>query len=117
MFDKQDYLIMEEDGCLERDVFNWVWDEDGEWGWLVPKTRSHMVADISIYSNKAGLHSNNTLDHQMFKFDGKLLISKAHSGDAVTSTAEGKLEVKPIEEGLDAQMWTLEKGRINQEMY
>ena len=116
MFDTQDYLVMEEEGCLEKDVFNWVWDEDGEWGWLVPKTRSHMVADISIYSNKAGLHSNNTVDHQMFKFDGKLLVSKAHSGYAVTPTADGKLEVKPIEKESDAQIWTLEKGRINYEM-
>ena len=116
MFDTQDYLIMEEEGCLEKDIFNWVWDEDGEWGWLVPKTRSHMVADISIYSNKAGLHSNNTLDHQMFKFDGKLLISKAHPNYTVTPTADGKLEVKPIEEGSDTQMWTLEKGMINHEM-
>jgi len=69
-----------------------------------------MVADISMYSNKAGLHSNNTLDHQMFKFDGKLLISKAHPNYTVTPTADGKLEVKPIEEGSDTQMWTLEKA-------
>ena len=112
MLPAKKYLTMGEEGCLQKDVFNWLWAKDGEWGWIVPKTMPNKAVDISRRSNKALLWKKHWGDNQKFKFDGQLLISKAHNGFAVATTADGILKVVQVEEGSDSQLWTLEKGRV-----
>ena len=100
---------MEEEGCLQRDVFTWVWDATGEWGWIVPKTMPNKVIDLS--NKKALLWSKHFGNNQKFKFDGKLLISKAYPDHAMASTADGVLYAAvPIVDRPESQFWTLEKG-------
>ena len=101
---------MGDEGCLQNDVFTWVWAEDGEWGWIVPKTKPWRVVDL--WGKKAALWSKHSGDNQKFKFDGKMLVSKALSGYAMATTADGILEAVPIEDGSASQVWTVEKGRI-----
>ena len=101
---------MGDEGCLQKDVFTWVWAEDGEWGWIVPKTMPLMAVDL--WGKKAALWSKHSGNNQKFKFDGKMLVSKAHSYSAMATTADGILEAVPIEDGSASQVWTVEKGRI-----
>ena len=110
MLPTKNYLTMGDEGCLQKDVFTWVWAEDGEWGWIVPKTMPSRVVDL--LGKKAALRSKNSRDHQKFKFYGKMLLSKAYSGYAMATTADGILEAVPIEDGSASQVWTVEKGRI-----
>ena len=101
---------MEKEGCLQKDVFTWVWDATREWGWIVPKTMPNKVIDL-VHNKKALLWSKHFGNNQKFKFDGKLLISKAYPDHAMASTADGILAAVPIEDGSESQFWTLEKGR------
>ena len=114
MLPTKNYLTMGDEGCLQKDVFTWVWAEDGEWGWIVPKTMPLNVVGC-CFRNKAVLWSKHSGDNQKFKFDGKMLVSKARSGWAMATTADGILEALPIEDAsdlLEGQVWTVEKGRI-----
>ena len=110
MLPTKNYLTMGDEGCLQKDVFTWVWAEDGEWGWIVPKTMPLRAVDL--WGKKAALWSKHSGDHQKFKFDGKMLLSKAFSGYAMATTADGILEAVPIEDGSASQVWTVEKGMI-----
>ena len=103
-------LTMGDEGCLQKDVFTWVWAEDGEWGWIVPKTMSWKVVDL--WGKRAALWSKHSGNNQKFKFDGKMLVSKAFSGYAMSTTADGLLQALPIEDGLASQVWTVEKGMM-----
>ena len=112
MLPTKNYLTMGDEGCLQKDVFTWVWAEDGEWGWIVPKTMALTVFGCCL-GNKAALWSKEYGDNQKFKFDGKMLVSL--SGYAMSNTGDGILEPVPIEDAsdlLEGQVWTVEKGMI-----
>ena len=88
---------MADSDCDETEEWLWEWDDAGEWGTIIPKTRPHQAIDINGGTKKASLYTKHSGDNQKFRKYGKWLISKASHGQALTIDGEGNLGVEPIE--------------------
>lgn len=90
-------IHLAESDCDETEEWSWEWDDAGEWGSIVPKTRPHQAIDVNRSNKKASLYNKHNGSNQKFKPYGKWIISKAFASHALTIDADGNLVVAPIE--------------------
>ena len=76
----------------------WEWDDTGDWGRIVPKTRPHQAISINGQSGKAELYGKQHWgSNQKFRMHGKWLICQRWPRHALAIDAEGNLGLEPIQ--------------------
>merc|ERR1711962_516168 len=93
---KDGKVIKDNSDCDLDQLWLWEWDDDGEFGHIVPKADLKLALELNQDSQEVDLKTKGNKDFQKWKLSGFRFIPKVMSTDALSFDEDGNLVVDSL---------------------